>query len=526
MPAPVGRQPTEREKLDAAGAYPISAPVEVGGTFYGVATYAASLPYGVVYEISGGVYQGIYQFKPAEAAANGAFPVSLSVGPGGSIWGVTAKGGLGWGTIFQVAGGGISTMYKFTADTLGSMGVIQAEDGSLYGTASGPNARQALIYKLEPVSKAFTIIYPKKDASGQIPPSGNWPGIGPAAYPAAELIQSSDGMLYGVTKIGGQVGRGAIFRINTDGTNLTTIFSMDMNDGRYAISPMIELSKDDFYGITYQGGDHDQGVLYHLNVHMYPTAAQNPTFYLGGKVAATYSSIARMAGSPSTIMPKPVDFAVAVKSNATSNQIITTADGKTQNGTPSSGGIQITLACPRDPHIVQFVSRMEVSPDGTNQSGLFATSWATNLPYTTDPGNPQWITDSDAVPNAYYDQTRHASHATTTSGVNIFDAPQSRGSYDEKKVFHPVAAGWQVSGEDYCICNCKVVSIVNWTRGARYDPETGVPGPPTYSNISIDKPSTPADADNWSTTQMTVVNQRLTKDEAHTGTKLIYDPVP
>jgi uncharacterized repeat protein (TIGR03803 family) len=519
---PYTPKPTDQQKLDAAGAYPIAPPVELGGTLYGVTTYAGNLPRGVLYKIDGGGYQGLYQFKPADAAAKGAFPVSLSKGRGGAICGVTAKGGLGWGTIFQVAGGGITTLYKFTADTMGSAGVIEADDGSIYGTAQGPNTRQGLIYKLNPVSQQFTIIYPKKDATGQIPASGNWPGIGPGADPAAELIQSSDGMLYGVTHIGGQVGRGAFFRVDTNGDNFTTLFNLDMNDGRYAVSPMIELSKDNFYGITDEGGDKGQGVFYHLTVNMYPKPAQNPTYYVGGEPAASYASITDTAfASPSTATVKPVDFDVLVRKDEGSYQVVPQPDGTTKASDLSVGGIQVTLVCPRDPHIVQFVSRMQINPDGTDQSGLFATSWAQNLPFTTNPGSPQWITDSDAVPNAYYDQAKNASHSVTTNQVNIFDAPQPFGSTDEKKVFHPVPAGWQVGGEDYCICNCKVVSIVHWTRGARYDPKTGLPGPSEYSNISIEKPKTPADAEEWSETQMIVVNQRLTKDEAH-----MYDPVP
>ncbi len=102
IPPPVGRPPTEQEKLDAAASYPVSAPVQgTDGSWYGVASYANNQQWGVVYRISGGHYHGVYQFKPADAATIGAFPAALSAGHDGNFYGTTLKGGLGWGTILQ-----------------------------------------------------------------------------------------------------------------------------------------------------------------------------------------------------------------------------------------------------------------------------------------------------------------------------------------------------------------------------------------------------------------------------------------
>jgi uncharacterized repeat protein (TIGR03803 family) len=477
-PPPVGRPPTEKEKLDAAAAYPISPPVEVGGTFYGVATYAAGFQFGVLYEIGrGGAYKGIYQFKPAEAAQNGAFPLSLSVGPGGSIWGVTRAGGLGWGTIFQVTGNGVSALYKFTADTLGSMGVIQAEDGSLYGTASGPNSRQGVVYKLNPLTKQFTKIYLFSTTDG----------TGPEAVPVAELTQGSDGMLYGVTKAGGEVGRGSIFRLNTDGTNFTSIFSMDLNDGRYAISPLIEYAPENFYGITYQGGTQDSGVFFHIDIHPYPRLVKpHVTFYQGGVLAAA---------DMTAIIKKDVD-AYQIDDKGTAGLITLREPDHTH-------GILLTLACLRDPHVVQFVYRRQIDRDGTPAKGTYNTSWGAIPPQFTDnPANPHWHTDATGYPNAYYDQAPGASHVTKTSYVNILDAPQP-GTEN---------ASWQVTAKDFCICNCQVVRVVNWTRGGRYDAATGKLGPGQYVNVNIEAPPASDTNNSWSDQQMQWINNQLIKD--------------
>jgi uncharacterized repeat protein (TIGR03803 family) len=43
------------------------------------------------------------------------------------------------------------------------------------------------------------------------------------ANPAAELIQGPDGALYGTTYDGGISGVGTVFKVNADGTGLTTL---------------------------------------------------------------------------------------------------------------------------------------------------------------------------------------------------------------------------------------------------------------------------------------------------------------
>src|SRR5262249_50320050 len=108
--------PTEAQKLEAAGSYPVSPPVQTTtGTWYGVTSYADNQQWGVVYTLgSGSGFRALYRFKPADAAELGAFGCAMSAGTDGNAYGTTLKGGLGWGTVFKVgAGGGISTIYKF-----------------------------------------------------------------------------------------------------------------------------------------------------------------------------------------------------------------------------------------------------------------------------------------------------------------------------------------------------------------------------------------------------------------------------
>lgn len=471
VPAPVGRLPTEQEKLDAAGSYPVSAPVQVGDTWYGVTSYANNQQYGVVYQISGGQYRGLYQFKAADVAANGTFAVGLSVGPGGSLFGTTLKGGLGWGTIYQVTGGGVSVLHKFDAASAQSTGVIQGEDGLLYGTALTPNTSHGLVYRLNPLTQAYSVIHTFKGTDG----SG----------PVAGLTQASDGMLYGVTKYGGVGRRGVIYRLKPNGSDFTVLYNFNSDTGRYAVSPMIEHSvtgstTKDFYGVTYQGGAKDAGAVYHLNVRKYPTPAHD-SFYQGGGRAVSDAMIIVNKGV-SAFQMNDKNEAIAMDSN----------------------GVSVQLFCPRDPHILQFILRTARGVDGLPATGPYSTSWGT-FEYG------KWHTDAIGFPNAYYDQAPGASHHSELTSVTIFDHPQTT-------INDTNSRGWQALARDFAICNGKVVRVVNWAIGAAWNSAESRLNAPEYTNFSIEAPSPADDPNAWSDGKLQWINNQLKQDG--------YDPVP
>jgi uncharacterized repeat protein (TIGR03803 family) len=470
-PPPVGRPQTPDETRRAMGGHPISPPVELGGTLYGVTTYdTGSQAYGILYQISGGQYQVLYDFSPSVSAESGAYPTSLSIGPGGSIWGVTARGALGYGTVFQVTSGSITTIHKFIAAYQGSVGVIQGEDGSLYGTAPGPSTSFGVVYRLNPRSEVFTVIHVFIGNDG--------------AAPVAELTQAKDGTLYGITKGGGAAGRGVIYALTGGTFTFSKIFDLDLNDGRYAISPMVQHSNGDLYGITDQGGTYDYGVVYHLNVHTYPTPA-HVSFYEGGAAANA-------------------DTVVNVRKDVDAYQV----NAAGQAGLLAHDGIRLHFACLRDPHIVQFVYRMYTYVLGNHPPDrTYDLTWG-RFPLTLDPAHPQWHTDAIGIPNAYYEQSPGSSHSVQTTFAEIFDAPDVSASTN---------LAWQVTAKDFCICNCRVVRVVDWTRQTQWD-ATGKLTPKAYTNISIESPGY-KDADySWSNAQLKWVNDQLKIDG--------YDPVP
>ena len=110
--------------------------------------------------------------------------------------------------------------------------VIQASDGAFYGTT------------LSNASTAFAVVY-------KVRPDGTFstlhtfvgaPGDGQA--PRSRLVEGFDGAIYGTTTGGGTNNFGTVFKVNKDGTGYSVlhVFAGPANDGRVP------------YGLT-QGSD-------------------------------------------------------------------------------------------------------------------------------------------------------------------------------------------------------------------------------------------------------------------------------
>jgi uncharacterized repeat protein (TIGR03803 family) len=77
------------------------------------------------------------------------------------------------------------------------------------------------------------------------------------ANPEAELLQGTDGNLYGTASEGGTNNHGTVFKITTSGT-LTTLYSFcsqtNCTDGAEPEAGLIQSTNGNFYGTAYEGG--------------------------------------------------------------------------------------------------------------------------------------------------------------------------------------------------------------------------------------------------------------------------------
>jgi uncharacterized repeat protein (TIGR03803 family) len=231
------------------GASPYGSPVELSDdVFYGTASQKGAFDRGAVYKlVVGGAYTVLFSFSGDQF---GSYPeAGLLKGRDGNLYGTTTFGGkYGFGTLFALTPDGqMRVLHDFGSESdviLPEAALLQASDGSLYGTGSGGgSAFRGAIFRLTS-SGEYAILHSFTGADGE--------------YPAAPLIQASDGNLYGTTQLGGAFGTGVAFRMTPEG-DLTVLhdFRLDGVDGVYPRSGLLEAGDGYLYGTTEYGGPTD-----------------------------------------------------------------------------------------------------------------------------------------------------------------------------------------------------------------------------------------------------------------------------
>ncbi|MGA9355559.1 MAG: choice-of-anchor tandem repeat GloVer-containing protein [Terriglobales bacterium] len=124
--------------------------------------------------------------------------------------------------------------------------LIQGSDGNFYGTASEtlqqPEEAGGLVFSLTPLG-VLTTLYTFELGSGNNFPNGQDP---------VELVEGSDGMLYGETVLGGANNAGTVFRLNRDGSGFEVIHSFCPSCGdAYDPLGMAAGSNGEVYGATF-----------------------------------------------------------------------------------------------------------------------------------------------------------------------------------------------------------------------------------------------------------------------------------
>jgi len=226
------------------------------GNFYGTAARDGVNGNGTVFRVTQeGVYTVLYAFQGSPDGQNP--QANLYLASDSNFYGTTARGGaFGNGTIFRISSTGVFTLlYTFTGGTDGGFpaaGVIEGSDGNLYGTTVSGGAINAAGFP------GYGTIF-------QMTPGGVLTtiytftgGDADGSNPYAGLVEGSDGFLYGTTnsdEVGDSLYEfGSVFKVSKAGT-LTTLYHFgDGNDGANPDGGLLEGSDGSFYGSTHNGG--------------------------------------------------------------------------------------------------------------------------------------------------------------------------------------------------------------------------------------------------------------------------------
>ena len=231
------------------------------GLLYGTTHSGGSNAVGTVFRLNlnGTGYMVLYSFLGT--GGDGSSPASgLIEGGDGALYGTTFYGGsTGNGTVFGCSKDltSYTVVHSFTNGDGSSpeATVIQGSDGALYGTTYyGGSLSLGMIFKLNTNGTGYTNVH--NFSAGGVD----------GAYPAAALLEGSDGFLYGTTSSGGTNGSGGtVFRVNKDGSGYALLHGFGGFDGSDPQAGLVEGIDGALYGTTYQGGSGNAGTIFTMN---------------------------------------------------------------------------------------------------------------------------------------------------------------------------------------------------------------------------------------------------------------------
>ena len=139
---------------------------------------------------------------------------------------------------YDVTTGVIQALATIDYDVHGSCDsrLMQASDGNIYFTTQG-----SYIVRFDPQTSSLTVLH---ESRGNDPNDYDPGELMDYVFPINNpLFEASNGMLYGCSRGGGNSDRGALFKINKDGTGYQTLyaFAPDLNDeGFYPAGGFVE----------------------------------------------------------------------------------------------------------------------------------------------------------------------------------------------------------------------------------------------------------------------------------------------
>jgi len=201
---------------------------------------------------------------------------TISIAQNPELWGMTQSGGANSrGAIFKINGDGTGFSLQYSFINTGSSGqpkgnLFQANDGKFYGMnqLSG-SAGKGQLFRFNPSTNVYS---PLIDFVG---PNG--------ASPTASVMQATNGKLYGMAPLGGTGGFyqwGDIFSFSIPDSQFVDLYNFSCTstvDGGEPFGNLIQATNGKLYGMTSFGGINSSGVIFSFDI---PTSTCTKVFDL------------------------------------------------------------------------------------------------------------------------------------------------------------------------------------------------------------------------------------------------------
>jgi uncharacterized repeat protein (TIGR03803 family) len=261
-----------------AGAHPYAPPLVSGNTLYGTTRSGGSNGNGTVFALNtnGTGYTNLHHFAAGtlfpKTNSNGALPQAGLVISGNRLYGTTTTGGASAnGTLFALNtdGTGFAVLYHFSGMS-GDPGTnsggatphaaLVLSGDTLYGSAlNGGPFGYGTIFAIHTNGTDFRTLHAFRWSF-----DGAWP----------RNLSLAGNRLYGAGNGGGLTGNGSVFAINTDGTGFTNLYSFTEVMGatytnKFGANPFggVVFDKGRLYGSAFGGGSGGRGTLFSMNTN-------------------------------------------------------------------------------------------------------------------------------------------------------------------------------------------------------------------------------------------------------------------
>jgi uncharacterized repeat protein (TIGR03803 family) len=239
-----------------------------GGTGSGTDSGGNPVGSGTVFKLNkdGSGYNVLYSFG-GQSVGDGQEAGALVEGSDGALYGTTWFGGIytngsylgrGFGTAFKLNrdGSGYQVLHRFGGsvdDVQGPGPLVSGSDGTLYGATAGGSNSVGTIFKLDEGGGGYSVLYSFDSTIG----TGWEPGT---------LLEVRKGLLYGTTWEGStDTNFGTVFKLNEDGSGYQVLYRLGTSPGDGPDPRGLTQGSDGvYYGTTAFGGDLGFGTVFKL----------------------------------------------------------------------------------------------------------------------------------------------------------------------------------------------------------------------------------------------------------------------